>query len=71
VVVIFVLIVMLAAVIAAGIVVFRMSASFSRRQRIVLFVLVALAATYVLPRLFYTAMQGYRVGVEMRERQGR
>jgi hypothetical protein len=44
---------------------------FTRRQRVVYWIVVALATAYFAPRLFQAGAAGYRKGAEIRQQQGR
>jgi ABC-type glycerol-3-phosphate transport system permease component len=49
---------------------FRLSKLFEPRQRLVFWIVVALAAAYFAPRLVTGFASGYRTGAELRQQQG-
>lgn len=57
--------------IVAGLLLVRLSKPLERRQRLVLVVVALLAMAYFLPKVIQSAVQGYRTGLEIRQRQGR
>jgi hypothetical protein len=64
-------VVLLLALVPVGFVVVRIGATLSTRERIAFGVVIVLAALYFLPGLIHTTVSSYRIGVELRESQGR
>ena len=66
------IVIVLAVVLVAMIVViYRFSLTFTPRQRVVFWLVVALAAVYFLPGMVRAGIAGYRTGTELRQQQAR
>jgi hypothetical protein len=55
----------------ARVVIWRFAKTLAPGQRIVLWIVVALAVLYVIPRMARGGLAGYRMGAQIRQQQGR